>query len=223
MNLREWTFVLRKTAAVFRDPTRLGDLLDVCEILNRGSFRRLHAAFERDTDGRRLLAERPEITSDTVDLDALRALPERTLGRTFADHLDAHQLELDALAVPARRDGEAADTYLLRRYRGNHDLWHALLGLGVSVREEVLVNAFAWGQLSLPQNHAVVTLGAVRHLATLRAPSDAARFLVEIRDHLRSGRRAAPLLSVRWEDLWRRDVDEVRRALRVAGVQSRAR
>ena len=215
MTLRDVTFVLRNTVAVFLDPTRLGDLLEVCEILNRGSFRRLHAELARDAHGRRLLAERPELTSRAVDLTALRALPQRTLGRTFVDHLDAHQLDLDALALPVRREGEAADTYLLRRYRGNHDLWHALLGLGVSVREEVLVNAFSWGQLGLPQNHAVVTLGALRHLATLRAPGEAARFLVDIRRHLRSGRRAAPLLAVRWEDLWSLDVDEVRRALRV--------
>ena len=213
MTLAELAFVVQKTAAVVWDPTRLGDLLAVSEILNRGAFGRLHREFEREAEGQRLLAERPEMTSAAIDFDALRALPPGTLGRSFVTHLDAHNLELDVLSVPAQRDGELARTYLLRRYRGSHDLWHTLLGLGVTVREEVLVNAFSWGQLSLPQNHAVVVLGALRHLTTVREPTEAVRLLADIRRHVRCGRRAAPLLAVRWEDLWHRDLREVRRTL----------
>ena len=83
------------------------------------------------------------------------------------------------------------------------------------MREEVLVNAFSWGQLGLPQNFAIVLLGALRHLATVRRPMEGVRFVGEIRRHLRKGRGAAPLLSVRWEDLWGSDVGEIMRTLRL--------
>lgn len=219
MTPRELLFVVRTSAAVFADPTRLGDLLAVCEVLNRSTFQRLHGVLAREPAGQRVLAERPEMTTAMIDLAALRALPAGTLGHAFVAHLDAHALDLDALAVPARREDEGADTYLLRRYRGSHDVCHALLGLGVTVRDEVLVNAFSWGNVGLPQNRVIVVLGALRHLTTVREPSAGVRFLRDIRRHVRRGRAAAPLLAVRWEDLWTLDLREVQRALRLdAGV-----
>ena len=82
MRLGELPFVLRKTAAVLVDTTRLGDLLAVAEILNRSRFERIRDTFEQQPEGRRLLAERPELTSRTVDLPVLRTLPTGTLGRS---------------------------------------------------------------------------------------------------------------------------------------------
>ncbi|MDP3233629.1 MAG: Coq4 family protein [Myxococcales bacterium] len=81
-------------------------------------------------EGRRLLAERPMLR---LDLAALAALPEGTLGRFLADWFRTWSI---APFTP-RRTPDGALEYFVDRLFFTHDVWHALVGLGTDLRNEL--------------------------------------------------------------------------------------
>src|SRR6185503_7321518 len=84
---------------VLGDSTKTHEIHRVEEITGRPRYRRIQAEMESTAEGRRLLAERPELSSDHVDYDALRRLPESTLGGAYVHHLDSHGLSADYQAA----------------------------------------------------------------------------------------------------------------------------
>lgn len=204
--------VARNIARVLLDSSRLGDIQEVGEIVGRESIMSAAEQLRDSEDGRRLLADKPELNSSQVDFAALARLPGGTVGRHYSDHLQRHGLDPDALSVPAPTDDEPEHVYVLRRYRGNHDIWHTLLGLGTDGHEEVLVHAFSYGQLRSPLSALIVLFGTPKHFVLERRW---AALRTRIARAYRAGRDAEFLLSVRWEDHWAAPLDEMRRVLRL--------
>jgi ubiquinone biosynthesis protein COQ4 len=52
-----------------------------------------------DATGRRILRDKPRITSTTLDIDALRKLPENTLGHEYARWLEIEGVSPDTRAA----------------------------------------------------------------------------------------------------------------------------
>jgi ubiquinone biosynthesis protein COQ4 len=86
-------------------------------------------------------------------------------------------------------------------------VWHALLGIGITGHEEVLIHWFSYGQLRLPVSAMIMLLGSTKHLVLERRWRALRRSTLEA---YRAGRDAAPLLPVYWEDLWEEPLDRVR-------------
>ena len=205
-------------ARVLADSTQTHEIHRVEEITGRPRYRRLIADMGATPEGRRLLAERPELSSDHVDYDRLRALPATTLGGAYVRHLDGNHITADYQAAATRHVDDPDMAYLMRRFRQTHDVWHALLGLGIAGHEEVLVHYFSWGQLHLPVSALVMVFGSLKHIVLERRWSLARHSALEA---YRAGRDAAPLLSVYWEDLWALPLDHVRAAYGVAPLDKR--
>ena len=214
MNLHETYLVGRSVVRVLGDSGRTEEIHRVEELTGRARYRRLMAQLRDQGDMRRLLRDRPMLCSDVVDFDALRDLPADTLGRAYVRHLDDNGLTADSQAVPTSSayvsDPDMA--YLMRRFRQTHDVWHVLLGLGTAGHEEVILHAFSYGQLRLPVSALVVFFGTAKHIV-LEGRMRALRH--GLLDAYRSGRDAAPLLPVCWEDLWSEPLGEVRERYRV--------
>src|SRR5690606_37939237 len=119
-------------------------LLDGEELSSVDRMNALVPLLAERAEGPRILADRPRITSATVDFDALAALPPGTLGREFVEPLARNGVDQDTLAVPVRRGPSDTANYRLERVRQTHDIWHTLLGLGSAPWEEVLVHTFQW-------------------------------------------------------------------------------
>ena len=93
------------------------------------------------TTGRRILRDRPRITSTTTSMQTLRTLPANTVGRTYVAWLDREGVSPDTRdAVRYIDDEESA--YVMQRYRECHDFYHAVTGLPVYVEGEVALKAF---------------------------------------------------------------------------------
>jgi ubiquinone biosynthesis protein COQ4 len=205
--IQESYVVGRAVLRVLADSTRTAEIHKVEEITGRPSYRRLLANLADDPTARALLAGQPELRSDQVDYDALRRLPPTTLGGAYVRHLDANQITADYQAAPTTFVDDPDMAYFMRRFRQTHDVWHALLGLGIAGHEEVVIHAFSWGQLRLPVSAMVVFFGTLKHIVgegrwgTLRHSLGEAHAL---------GRDAAPLLPVVWEDQWSEPIDAVR-------------
>ena len=192
---------------VMGDSTKTHEIHRVEEITGRPRYRTLLREMADTPEGRRLLAERPELSSDHIDYDELRRLPATTLGGAYARHLDDNGLSADYQAAATRHVDDPAMAYLMRRFRQTHDVWHALLGIGTTGHEEVLIHWFSYGQLQLPVSALIMVFGTLKHLLLERRWTALQRSTLEA---YRAGRDATPLLPVYWEDLWEEPIARVR-------------
>ncbi|HKP56263.1 MAG TPA: Coq4 family protein [Polyangiales bacterium] len=166
--------------------------LDAAVLLNGGRLPELVTAFEAEAEGRELLRTRPAIDVDHVDLDALAALPEGTLGRSYVEFLRARGLTPEVF-VPPRQVRDERTRYLAQRLRQTHDLWHVLTGYDTDVFGEVELQAFMFGQLRLPFSFLVSMFG------TLKEGPFSRERLGRVWAAYRRGRRAQPLAWRMWE------------------------
>ena len=203
---------------VLGDSTKTHEIHRVEEITGRPRFRHLLAELARTPEGERLLAERPELSSERVDFGHLRALPATTFGGAYVRHLDGNGITADYQAAATRHVDDPDIAYLMRRFRQTHDVWHALLGLGIAGHEEVIIHSFSYGQLQLPVSAMIMMLGTVKHIV-LERRWGALRH--SMRDAYRAGREAAPLMPVIWEDIWDEPLDAVRARYRVHPLERR--
>lgn len=192
---------------VLGDSTKTHEIHRVEEITGRPRYRAMLAELCATPEGQRLLLERPELSSAQIDYDRLRRLPASTLGGAYVRHLDDNRLSADYQAAATRHIEDPDMAYLMRRFRQTHDVWHALLGIGVAGHEEVLVHWFSYGQLRLPVSALIMAFGSLKHLVLERRWNELRH---STREAYRAGRAAAPLLGVYWEDLWDLPLDEVR-------------
>jgi len=202
----------RAVVRVLADSTRTDEIHRVEEITGRPRYRRILAELGVAPGAEELLRDRPELCSEQVDFAALRRQPASTLGGAYVRHLDDNGITADYQAAATVHVDDPDMAYLMRRFRQTHDVWHALLGLGIAGHEEVVIHAFSWGQLRLPHSAMVVGFGTIKHIVlegrwvTLRR---------SLREAYQSGRDAEPLLGVYWERMWSLPLDEVRAKYRV--------
>src|SRR5512141_2422356 len=210
--------VAQAVVRVLGDSTKTHEIHRVEEITGRPTYRRLLAELAASGEGRRILALRPELSSDHVDFAALRALPANTVGGAYVRHLDRNGLSADYQAAATRHVDDPDMAYLMRRFRQTHDVWHALLGLGVTGHEEVIIHWFSFGQLRLPVSAMIMLFGSLKHLVLERRWPALRHSLMEA---YRAGRDASPLLGVVWEDRWEQPLDAVRARYHVAPLERR--
>jgi ubiquinone biosynthesis protein COQ4 len=199
-----------------RDSNETKEIMVAGEITSVGRMDALVPTMMASDEGRRIVADRPRIDARRVDFAALRALPEGTLGRAYADHLARCGLDPDLPTVPVTMGSSDLTNYLLERMRQTHDVWHAVLGLGVQPHEEVLLHAVQWSQIRTPYSALIVFFGALKHMIGER------RWAIlrgALPDALEAGNRAEPLLAVYWEQRWREPLEEVRARFRVRPAQ----
>jgi ubiquinone biosynthesis protein COQ4 len=210
---------------VLGDSTKTHEIHRVEEITGRPRFRALLAAMDETPEGqrllpegRRLMTERPELSSDHVDYDRLRALPATTFGGAYVRHLDDNGITADYQAAATRHVDDPDIAYLMRRFRQTHDVWHALLGLGIAGHEEVIIHSFSYGQLRLPVSALIMVFGTVKHIVLERRWGALRHSMLEA---YRAGREAAPLMPVYWEDLWEAPLQTVRVAYNLQPLERR--
>jgi ubiquinone biosynthesis protein COQ4 len=192
---------------VLGDSGKTEEIHRVEEITGRPRFRALVREYSETPEGRRLFAERPELASQQVDYDRLRRLPEDTLGGAYARHLDGNGITADYQAAATQLVDDPDVAYLMRRFRQTHDLWHVLLGIGITGHEEVLIHWFSYGQLRLPVSALIMLFGSMKHLVLERRWAALRRSTLEA---YHAGKDAAQLLPVYWEDLWEEPLARVR-------------
>lgn len=207
MNSRDVALTLRSVVRVLADSNRTADIHTVEEVTGRSIYRRLVDQYLATEEGRELFAERPELRKDLVDYDGLRRLPPGTLGREYANHLDNNHITADLQALPTTHVEDPDVSYLMRRFRQTHDVWHPLTGLSTLPHHEVIIHAFSYGQLRLPVSALVIVFGSLKHVVLEGRWAVLKQGLYEAYAH---GRDAAPLLPVYWEKMWGDPIEEVR-------------
>lgn len=145
-----------------------------------------------------------------VDVEAMRRLPEGTVGRAFARHLDGNGLA-PLTVTPACRARFEADNPLALRYTTTHDLLHTLTGFPTTPAGEMGLFAFMLGQGFAMGGRAA--LRYARTMYTLLLPLHARGIWRNARLGEAMGRRARNLLEQPLQELLTRPLAEVRREL----------
>ena len=155
-----------------------------------------------DETGRRILKNRPRITSKTMPLDVLRSLPSNTVGRIYAAFRERYDMSPDVRDQVRHIDDDEC-AFVMQRYRECHDICHAVLGLPPCfVEGEIALKAFEFVNTGLPMP--ALSLFAV---ARLKARERNRFFSTYLPWALRSARRSKPIINVYWEEELFTDVD----------------
>ncbi|TRX88397.1 hypothetical protein FHL15_010710 [Xylaria flabelliformis] len=192
----------------FFDPRR-GDLIAALGEATATPYfaNRLRRAMLANSTGRRILRDRPRITSTSLDLPRLRSLPASTVGATYVAWLDREGVTPDTRAGVRYVDDEEC-AYVIQRYRESHDFYHALTGLPVVREGEVALKAFEFANTLLP-----MTGLSVLAVATLK-PAERRRFWSIYGPWaVRNGLRSDEVINVYWEEELETDVNVLRARL----------
>ncbi|KAH9276919.1 hypothetical protein BASA83_000431 [Batrachochytrium salamandrivorans] len=106
----------RAAVTALYDPTRADMVAALGETTGELVLSRIRDKMLLDPTGRRILRERPLISSQSLDLERLRNLPANTFGRSYIAFLDKHNVTPDSRdEVKYIEDEELA--YVMLRYR----------------------------------------------------------------------------------------------------------
>lgn len=143
---------------------------------------------------------------ERYDVDAMMNLPDTTLGGRYARHMNARGLRPDFYDKVTPRHKLH---YLRLRMRQTHDIWHTLTGFDTDPAGEVGLQGFYFAQFTNGQS-ALIAAGAILRSVLRRRYDDLERFVEAFCEGYGNGRRARPLLGVRWEDFWQEPVAALR-------------
>lgn len=168
---------------------------------------RLRDAMLADPTGRRILRDRPRITSKTMSLEYLRTLPDHTVGRSYAEWLDREGVTPDTRdQVQYIDDPECA--YVMQRYRECHDFFHAVTGLPVWVEGEVALKGFEFANTLLPMT-------GLSLFAVVRMKKEQRKRFYDIYLPwaIKNGLQSKEVINVYWEEELTTDVEVMRKRL----------
>ena len=153
-----------------------------------------------------LMAER--YLAPPLDVDALAAMPEGSLGNALAGHFSEHGFDPDYY----RKVEVVTDLdWVLMRMRQSHDIWHVVTGIGTDRVGEIALKAFELAQTWRPMAAVITCGGLLRYL--LKDPDQMGAVLAGIGHGYQLGYRAQPLLAQRWECEWERPLADWRQAV----------
>ena len=212
--IRPWQ-LLRSLVRVARDPNNTADGARIVLTFDGGRQELNYQRFAADPRGAGILDGEPTLFEMLSDRDALRALPEESLGREFLEFSERERISIERLdreVEPIERELWSPDPRR-RRYlmhvRASHDLWHVLTGYSRDLLGEILLLRFSWIQLRTPM------FGLVTWLSSLgidrRMPGASAL----LRDAEERAARIDWLLTRDWAVLLPLPIAEVREQLRI--------
>ena len=175
-------------------------------------LRKLQHQMLSDPVGRKILRQRPRMTSSSLNLEYLRGLPENTVGKTYTQWLEREGVSPDTrVAVKYIEDEELA--YIYQRYRECHDFYHTITGLPIIIEGEIAVKVLEFMNIGIPMSG----LGALFAPLRLKKSQKERLYNVYYPWAFKSGLNSKPLINVFWEEILEKDICEVREEL---GIES---
>jgi ubiquinone biosynthesis protein COQ4 len=209
--LQRWKLALGLLRKVLNNPEDTEQVLAFLGVINSGRANTARVArFFANPEGEALYAEHRAIDSRTVDLDALAALPEGTLGHAYAKFLRSHGLSPEIFDGAPPGITNPRRSYVVQRMRQTHDLWHVVTGCATDPAGEIALQAFTFSQTGSPGSAFLAVFGALRGVRE-RHDVGVVRDVVKM---YRTGRRAGRRMpTFAWEDHWATPLAEVRAML----------
>ena len=159
---RDWRRAFRIIKNVIEDPDRTDEVIEIIDALAGPSFEKNFRRWAKHPEGQALLRDRPNLLRTLADRDSLKAMPEGSFGRVYADFMDragispeglvaaaeqAHEKSLEELGEGFQFVEDEERMYYGNRLRDQHDLWHVLTGYGQDTAGEAANLAFSVAQI----------------------------------------------------------------------------
>ncbi|KAJ2750933.1 Ubiquinone biosynthesis protein [Coemansia sp. BCRC 34490] len=173
-------------------------------------FDKMRRRMLSDPTGRRILRERPRVSFTEEQWEQLAQKPEGSFAHAYWRQMRRNNISWTTRS-PVRFVDNEENAYMLQRHRECHDFYHTILDMDVSAVEELAIKIFEWRQTGLP-------VGLISSaFAPLRlSPAKRARFFKHyVPWALQCGSQAKPLISVYWEEMWDRSIDDIRKDMGV--------
>jgi ubiquinone biosynthesis protein COQ4 len=158
MPKREWRRAFQSMRVLIRDSERTDQVFEILDALEGPTSEQGYRDFVDDPEGRKLLADRPDLLAALSDRASLATLPEGSFGRSYLAFMQEAGLSAQGLVdAELERENALQHTmdpdmrWLSDRGRDSHDLWHVLTGYGRDEAGEAALLAFtfagypAWG------------------------------------------------------------------------------
>lgn len=181
------------------------------EVTSASSLPNLVRRLQSTETGRRLLAEKPRITPQSIA--HLSSLPPHTLGGAYHSFLTSHHYSPSSRPVVRYVGGSEDEAWVVQRYREVHDVWHVMTGCDVSVVGELCQKVWEWRQTGLQGTGMAALGGALRVGAA--GGEERRKWREGVAWGWRAGGEAEFMLGVEWERHWEEGLDELRQRWRV--------
>lgn len=195
-----------KMLLTYKDSEHLGDFAILkSELLGAKIFPEVAAKLEK------VVGYHPRI-----DLNKLSQYPQGSLGREYAEHLQANHLQ--PFNVSPELEEVARRNVFALRYVVTHDIFHILLGFDTSYAGEIGVLAFA-----VEQNYSKslkIGLWIAKLLYPILAPRQIPAIFTNVKKGRYLGKNAEFLLEYQFEEHWTDSVAEVRKRLSIPPIES---
>ncbi len=201
---------LRALARLLRDPNDTEQVFEVLAALGGRALRNKARQLRRSDIGRALLDERPSLLA-TLAAAGPETYAAGTLGHAYQAFVTREQITTDGLVAisdASKRNLDDDALYLSERVTQAHDLWHVVAGYEGDIVGEACLLAFTHPHTRNPG--IALMAGALYIVAGGRLGIRGLMGAAYDR-----GKRSADLITVRWEDLLHRPLEEVRQHLAV--------
>lgn len=195
--------------AALLDPWRADMVAVNGEVTGHLALQSMYQRMMDNPEGRNVLRERPRISTQTVDFEALRNLPPNTLGYSYAAYNDYYSISPDTRS-PVHFVDDPDLAYVIQRYREIHDLVHTVLDMPTNMVGEVAVKWVEGLQNGLPMCIGGAIFGPMRF-----TPKQVRQFR-----HIRPwvvkvGTESEFFMNVHYEQRWEQDIEEFREEMNV--------
>ncbi|MBW4511778.1 MAG: hypothetical protein KME64_35540 [Scytonematopsis contorta HA4267-MV1] len=153
----------------------------------------------------------PKYITLPYDLEALNNLPGGTLGKMYANHMIENNFNPEFYL---HHDISKPSLWLFDRANKTHDIWHVATGFDASPEGEIGLNSFYLAQRPAA-DYALINISGI--LSSLKSgnPQDIDKMTQAISAGYRQGKEANPLIGVKWEDIWDKQIHEIRKDLNI--------
>ncbi len=202
---------IRAVRALFANGEDTRQIFVIFRALRGRSGVRAFQRFKADPTGQQILRERRVLLATLEDREALAALPVGSMGRAYFEFMESENLSANGLVQASQdwdNDPVPPDASLFRnRMRDAHDLTHILTGYGRDPLGELCLLAYMHGH-SRNLGQALIVA-----MAWPRLPQTARK---AVKQAWRNGKTSQWFMTLDYEALLPRPLDDVRRELRIA-------
>ena len=202
---------IRAVQALFANGEDTRQIFVILRALRGRSGVRAFQRFKADPTGQQILRERRALLATLEDRKALAALPAGSMGRAYFEFMESENLSANGLVQASQdwdNDPVPPDASLFRnRMRDAHDLTHILTGYGRDPLGELCLLAFMFRHSKNLGQALIVAMAWSRLPPAARAA---------VKQAWRNGKTSQWFMTLDYEALLPRPLDDVRRELRIA-------
>lgn len=209
----EFRTAWRALRALIQDPEDTVQVFRIMKALTGKSIWKQYVKFQSSATGQQILSEQRELLTTLADREALKKLPDGTLGKTYINFMEREGITAEGLVEASEESyteftDKDFERYVMRT-REMHDLWHVVTGYGRDGLGEVCVVSFSYGQTKSLGFAAIALMGAYEF--NRQFPGN--RIFRAAWNAYRTGLKAKWFPGLDWEHLLTQPLEAVRRDL----------